>query len=157
MKVAQYSACDTVNGKGIRCSLWVSGCTLNCRGCFSPEAQDFAYGVDYDVDFMDRILRDLSQNYIQGLSILGGHMFELPNYLGCLDLIKKIKFQFPQKDIYVWSGRTLEAIENHSLYQESLNWIDVLIDGPFVESKKDLTLLWRGSSNQRILHRGQDY
>jgi len=84
MNFSAYQDCDTVNGSGIRCSLWVSGCTVGCRGCFSPAAHDFNYGKEYTQEFEDKILEDLKRDFIKGLSILGGHMFEDRNFETCL-------------------------------------------------------------------------
>ncbi len=156
MNYAQYLNFDTVNGSGIRCSLWVSGCTLACKGCFSPESQCFEFGKPYTQDFEDKVIADLAKDYISGLSILGGHMFEEKNIVPCVNLLQRVKRDLG-KDTTVWTGRTLESILKHPPYKEALRFIDVLIDGPFVESLKDSELKWRGSSNQRILISGRDF
>jgi anaerobic ribonucleoside-triphosphate reductase activating protein len=152
MNYSSYINSDTVNGEGIRCSLWVSGCSLNCKGCFNTDSRDFNFGNAYTQEFENIILNDLKKPYISGLSILGGHMFEKGNYEACLSLIKRVKQDFDNKDIYVWSGYTLDIIKQK--YNESLEYIDVLIDGPFIESLLDTTLYLRGSSNQKILKKG---
>ena len=157
MHFAQYNNCDTINGEGIRCSLWVSGCTLKCKGCFSPDAQNFDHGLEFDLAMANRILMDLNQSHIRGLSILGGHMFEEPNIKTCVSFLATVKFKFPKKNVYVWSGLTLDKIQRHSVFVTALEYIDVLIDGPFIESLKDLELPLRGSSNQRVLKKGLDF
>lgn len=156
MNYSQYLDFDTVNGSGIRCSLWVSGCTMACKGCFSPEAQCFDYGKPYTKDFEDKILEDLSKNHISGLSILGGHMYESQNIEVCTSLLQRVKSE-TSKNTTVWTGRTLDSILGHEKYAKSLQFVDTLIDGPFVESLKDTSLKWRGSSNQRILFKGTDF
>lgn len=156
MRYMQYQPCDTVNGSGIRCSLWVSGCTINCKGCFSPKSHKFENGKLYDADFEQMILQDIAKPHISGLSILGGHMFERQNFETCLELVKKVK-SIPGKNVYAWTGHVLSKIQQDSQYAEALDYVDVLIDGPFVESLSSKSLYLCGSSNQRILYRNADF
>lgn len=155
MNYSQYINCDSVNGEGLRCSLWVSGCTLKCKGCFSPKTHDFKYGQEFTNEIEFKIIQDLKQSHISGLSVLGGHMFEILNYDRCLEFLYKVKQEVPEKNIWVWTGLTLDKISKK--FQESLDLIDVLIDGPFIESLKTEKLAWRGSTNQRVLIKGKDF
>ena len=150
MKVAQYFNCDTVNGPGIRVSLFVSGCTVGCKGCFSPKSHSFDYGKEFD---LLQVLEDLRPSHIKGLSILGGHMFERPNIGPCFELLNALRYEFGStRDVWVWTGLTYERLLAIPEYAKALPLIDVLVDGPFVEKLKDRTLPYRGSSNQRIIH-----
>lgn len=148
---------DIANGPGVRVSLFVSGCTHHCPGCFNQETWDFNYGKLFDSDVINEILEALQPSYIHGFSLLGGEPFEYKNQLGVLPLLKEIKHRFPNKDIWCYTGYDFEKdilgdmvpkwIETYDM----LSYIDVLVDGEFVESKKDLALRFRGSSNQRII------
>lgn len=146
------------NGDGIRVSFFVSGCRNHCEGCFSQCTWDFNYGYEYTEDVKKEILKSLSPIYVQGLTILGGEPLEPENQQSVLDLILSVKKEMPQKDIWVYSGFTIEQItgEEPSRCQtpyviDILKNIDVLIDGKFMESKKDISLKFRGSSNQRVI------
>ena len=151
MNYANVKYPDVANGEGVRVSLFVSGCRLNCYNCFNKEAQDFNYGKPYTNETKEYILDKLSLDYIKGLSILGGDPMEVENQKDIAELIKEAKRLFPKKDIWLWTGRVYPNIEFTPYTIDILDNIDYLIDGPFIESKKDLTLKWRGSSNQRIL------
>lgn len=151
MNYANVKYPDVANGEGVRVSLFVSGCRLNCYNCFNKEAQDFDYGKPYTNETKEYILDKLSLDYIKGLSILGGDPMEVENQKDIAELIKEAKRLFPKKDIWLWTGRVYPNIEFTPYTIDILDNIDYLIDGPFIESKKDLTLKWRGSSNQRIL------
>lgn len=151
MNYANVKYPDVANGEGVRVSLFVSGCRLNCYNCFNKEAQNFDYGKPYTNETKEYILDKLSLDYIKGLSILGGDPMEVENQKDIAELIKEAKRLFPKKDIWLWTGRVYPNIEFTPYTIDILDNIDYLIDGPFIESKKDLTLKWRGSSNQRIL------
>lgn len=147
---------DLVNGEGVRCSLFVSGCSHGCDGCFNEEAWDYRSGTEFTEETVLQILNELSKSYVTGLSLLGGDPLMKKNFSTVIDLCKRVRTEFPNKDIWCWSGYTLQEIkENHS--SEILQYCDVLIDGKFENSLKDLTLPFRGSQNQRLLRKGEDY
>ena len=149
MNYANIKHHDVANGPGIRVSLFVSGCTHHCKGCFNAEAWSFTYGEPFTQQTVEEILLALQPAYIQGLSLLGGEPFEPENQPAVLDLVRKVRAAYPEKDIWAYSGYTLEQLQ--TLAPELLAQITVLVDGPFVESQKDLRLAFRGSANQRIL------
>ena len=156
MNYANIKKYDIANGVGVRVSLFVSGCTHHCKGCFNAEAWDFAYGQPYTEATKEEILAALSHEYIAGLSLLGGEPFEPQNQRALLPLLRKFREQYPQKSVWCYSGYTLEtdilAGRAHcEATDEMLSYIDILVDGEFVEEKKDLKLRFRGSSNQRII------
>ena len=158
MNYAAIKWADVANGPGVRVSLFVSGCTHRCPGCFNEEAQDFAYGQPFTRAEEDKIVRALLPAHIKGLSLLGGEPFEPDNQRALLPLLRRVKEKYPEKGIWCYSGYTLES----ELWRDSrarcectdemLSLIDVLVDGPFVEAQKDLNLRFRGSANQRILN-----
>ena len=149
MNYANIKHHDVANGPGIRVSLFVSGCTHHCKGCFNAEAWSFTYGEPFTQQTVEEILLALQPAYIQGLSLLGGEPFEPENQPAVLDLVRQVRAAYPEKDIWAYSGYTLEQLQ--TLAPEMLAQITVLVDGPFVESQKDLRLAFRGSANQRIL------
>lgn len=157
MNYAAIKKHDIANGPGVRVSLFVSGCTHHCPGCFNQETWDFNYGNPFDSDVINEILEALQPSYIRGFSLLGGEPFEYSNQQGLLPLLKEIKQTFPKKDIWCYTGYDYEhhiledMAKKWSETYEILSCIDVLVDGPFVEAKKDLSLKFRGSSNQRII------
>ena len=138
---------DIANGPGIRVSLFVSGCRNHCKGCFQPETWDFKYGKEFDDDAFYSLIEMLRSEHIAGLSILGGDPFEPENLVTVANLCKMVKDIFPNKNIWVWTGYTYEDIKDNDIF----NYIDVLVDGRFEEEHKDLSLSFRGSSNQRII------
>lgn len=148
---------DIANGPGVRVSLFVSGCTHHCPGCFNPETWDFNFGKPFDSDVINEILEALQPPYIYGFTLLGGEPFEYKNQIGVLPLLKEIKHRFPNKDIWCYSGYDFEKdilgdmAKKWTETYDMLSCIDVLVDGEFVEAKKDLALRFRGSSNQRII------
>lgn len=142
---------DISNGEGIRVSLFVSGCTHHCKGCFNPETWDFNYGQKFTEKTISEIINFMSLDYIQGLTVLGGEPFEDQNRPEVLKLIKKVKEVYPQKDIWMYSGYLFEEIQNKEYGQEILSKIDILVDGEFVKERKNLKLKFRGSDNQRII------
>ncbi len=157
MNYAAIKKTDVANGPGVRVSLFVSGCTHYCKGCFNSEAWDFHYGNPYTEEIEEEILKALEPPYIRGLSVLGGEPFEEANRLSVLALLKKAKGRFPQKDIWCYTGYDYEKdllqwiSEGRTEVEELLSLIDVLVDGEFVEEKKNLRLSFRGSENQRLI------
>lgn len=157
MHYGKIRNCDIANGQGVRVSLFVSGCRNHCKNCFQPETWDFDYGTPYTEKTEEYIIQLLSKPYIQGLTILGGEPLEPENQQGLLRLLKRVKSDYPEKDIWCYTGYTLEqALEEGSpcrcdVTDELLSAIDVLVDGRFVEELKNITLKFRGSSNQRII------
>ena len=149
MNYANIKHHDVANGPGIRVSLFVSGCTHHCKGCFNAEAWSFTYGEPFTQQTVEEILLALQPAYIQGLSLLGGEPFEPENQPAVLDLVRQVRAAYPEKDLWAYSGYTLEQLQ--TLAPELLAQITVLVDGPFVESQKDMRLAFRGSANQRIL------
>ncbi len=143
--------CDIANGPGVRVSLFVSGCRNRCPGCFQPETWDFDYGKPFDHEAEEYLFSLLSKDYIKGFSLLGGEPFEPENRKVLIPLLKRIKKQFPKKDIWTFSGYTCEELMEDTECDEMLSMIDVLVDGRFVEALKDITLRFRGSSNQRLI------
>ncbi|WP_056989151.1 anaerobic ribonucleoside-triphosphate reductase activating protein [Lacticaseibacillus camelliae] len=149
--VASYKPFVFVDGEGVRCSIYVSGCRFNCPGCYNKVAQNFHYGTPYTQELEDRIITDLSQSYVQGLTLLGGEPFL--NTQVCLRLCRRVRQEFGHtKDIWSWTGYTWDELMKESDDKlELLKMLDILVDGRFLEAKKDLTLQFRGSSNQRII------
>jgi anaerobic ribonucleoside-triphosphate reductase activating protein len=145
---------DIANGVGVRVSLFVSGCRNHCKGCFQPQTWDFHYGKEFDENTEREIFSYLDHWYIKGFSLLGGEPFEEENQKVLAPFLKRIKNRFPDKDIWCWTGYTLEQLQTvkyTAVTDSMLSCIDVLVDGRFEEDKKDLMLKFRGSSNQRVL------
>ena len=138
---------DTANGLGVRVSLFVSGCRNHCPGCFQPETWDFGYGEPFTKEIEDEIIEALRPSWIQGLSILGGEPMEPENQAALLPFLSRVRRELPDKDIWLYTGYTFEAVSDSEL----LPLVDVLVDGPFVDGQKDISLSFRGSRNQRIL------
>lgn len=157
LNYASIKDCDIANGPGVRVSLFVSGCTHHCKGCFNKEAWDFDYGMPFTQQTIDQILNMLKPGYIKGLTLLGGEPFEPQNQGPIVDLLRQIKKQYPQKSIWAFSGYLFDRdilsgkLGDWEITKEYLSYLDVLVDGPFVEAKKDLMLRFRGSSNQRLI------
>ncbi|MEK5166317.1 anaerobic ribonucleoside-triphosphate reductase activating protein [Paenibacillus sp. FSL R5-0527] len=151
MYIADYKKFDVLNGRGLRNSLFTSGCTHRCKGCFNAAAWNFAYGFPYTREFEDRVIADLQVEGIRvaGLSILGGEPFQ--NVDGLLGLVRRVRAECPGKDIWIWSGYTFEEILADASRTELLAYCDVLIDGRFMLERRNLKLKWRGSENQRVL------
>ena len=157
LNYASIKDCDIANGPGIRISLFVSGCTHHCKGCFNREAWDFDYGTPFTQQTIDEILKMLSPGYIKGLTLLGGEPFEPQNQGPIVELLRQIKAKYPQKSIWAFSGYLFDRdimsghLGDPEITKEYLSYLDVLVDGPFIEAKKDLMLRFRGSSNQRLI------
>ena len=139
---------DIANGPGVRVSLFVSGCRNHCPGCFQPETWDFAYGEPFANANEDEIIAALRPSWIQGLSILGGDPMEPENQEALLPFIRRVKEELPEKDIWLYTGYLLRQVGTSPL----LSYVDVIVDGPFVEAEKDAGLAFRGSRNQQIIH-----
>lgn len=158
MNYGEIKKYDIANGEGIRVSLFVSGCTHHCKGCFNAETWDFQYGKTFDASVENEILHALEPDYISGLSLLGGEPFEPSNQRVLLPFVKKVREQYPQKNIWCYTGYTLETdlLSDNSRARcectdELLSLIDVLVDGEFAEAQKNITLSFRGSENQRLI------
>lgn len=157
MNYATIKNCDIANGPGVRISLFVSGCTHRCKGCFNEVAWDFNYGEPFTEETVEMILKMMAPSYIKGITLLGGEPFEPQNQPALLELVKRIRQNYPEKSIWVFSGYLYEKdilagrLGDPSITRAFLEHIDVLVDGPFVESLKDLSLRFRGSSNQRLI------
>jgi anaerobic ribonucleoside-triphosphate reductase activating protein len=147
MKYGKINKTDIANGPGVRVSLFVSGCRNRCPGCFNPETWSFNYGEDFTRRTLDEILEALRPDYIAGLSILGGDPFEPENIAWVVMLCMIAKEVYPDKTIWVYTGYQYEDLK----YLSVMEYIDVLVDGPFIEAQKDITLKFRGSKNQRII------
>ena len=147
---------DLINGTGVRVSLYVSGCSHGCLGCFNESAWDYRSGTPFGEEQVNTILQELSKPYVEGLTLLGGDPLMPKNISTVMELCKIVKEEFPNKNIWCWTGYTLEEVqENHA--HDILNYVDVLVDGKFVEELKNLRLPFRGSENQRVLRKGIDY
>ena len=148
---------DIANGIGVRVSLFVSGCTHHCKGCFQSETWDFEYGSPYTKMTQQQIMDALNHDYIRGLTLLGGEPFEPENQRALLPFLRKVRAAYPEKNIWAFSGFTYEELLTEGSYprceatEELLSLLDVLVDGRFVEARKDISLRFRGSSNQRLI------
>lgn len=157
MNYAEIKYCDVANGPGVRTSLFVSGCSHHCPGCFNEIAWDFNYGKPFTQDTIDSIIESLKPDYIQGLTLLGGEPFEYSNQKGLLPLVRQVREVLPQKDIWCFTGFLFDKdiIENMCKRwketNELLSYIDVLVDGRFAEELKNLNLKFKGSENQRTI------
>ena len=157
MNYATIKNCDIANGPGVRISLFVSGCTHRCKGCFNEVAWDFDYGQPFTQETIGEILNMLAPPHIAGITLLGGEPFEPQNQPALLDLLRQIKAKMPEKSIWAFSGYLFEKdilagrLGPKEITQEFVSYLDVLVDGPFILEKKDLMLRFRGSSNQRLI------
>ncbi|MDD6175546.1 MAG: anaerobic ribonucleoside-triphosphate reductase activating protein [Firmicutes bacterium] len=156
MNYAAIKYCDIANGTGVRTSLFVSGCTHRCKGCFNAVAWDFNYGDPFGEEEENRILASLAPEYVNGLSLLGGEPFEPQNQPALLQLCRKVRAEFPEKTIWCYTGYLMEEIlagrvGERQTALELLRCLDILVDGEFVEEKKNIRLKFRGSENQRII------
>lgn len=157
MNYATIKNCDIANGPGVRVSLFVSGCTHRCKGCFNEVAWDFDYGQPFTQQTIDSILEMLAPVYIKGLTLLGGEPFEPRNQGPIVELLRQVRKKYPDKSIWAFSGYLFDRdilsgrLGNPEITREYLRYLDVLVDGPFIEAQKNLTLRFRGSDNQRII------
>lgn len=158
MNYATIKPFDIANGLGIRVSIFVSGCTHHCKGCFNSVAWSFDYGERFTEEVEEKILKMCEETYIAGISLLGGEPFEPSNQLGLIGFLRKFKSRFPNKNIWAYSGYLFdkdileEKGKAHTeITDELISYIDVLVDGKFIEELKDISLKFRGSSNQRLI------
>ena len=156
MNYAEIKKFDIANGLGVRVSLFVSGCTHHCKNCFNSIAWDFNYGKAFTEQVENELLEALNNSYIDGLSLLGGEPMEPANQRGLISFLRKVKAHYPNKNIWCYTGYTLEndllsGKAHTEVTDEFLDLIDVLVDGKFIEELKDITLKFRGSSNQRLI------
>ena len=156
MNFATIKKRDIADGPGVRVSLFVSGCTHRCEGCFNEIAWDFDYGAPFTGAVQQELLEALAPDYVQGLTLLGGEPFEPENQRALLPFLKRVREVYPQKNIWCYSGYTLEQLQGESrarceVTDEMLAQLDVLVDGRFVLAKKNIRLRFRGSENQRLI------
>lgn len=154
MEIKKY---DIANGPGVRTSLFVAGCTHHCKGCFNPESWDFKAGREFTEDTIEEIVESMKPDYVKGLTLLGGEPFEPANQQALLPLVKRVKKEFPDKNIWAFSGYLFDKqimdvmAQKYDFTKEFITYIDVLVDGEFHEEEKDLSIVYRGSRNQRII------
>ena len=157
MNYGEIKKTDIANGEGVRVSLFVSGCTHHCKGCFNAETWDFNFGKEFTDEARSEVIDALRPDYIKGLSLLGGEPFEPQNQRVLVGLLREVKSLFPEKDVWCYTGYLLDKeLLNDSrarceVTDEMLSMIDVLVDGEFKQEQKDISLKFRGSSNQRII------
>lgn len=157
MHYGEIKNCDIANGIGVRVTLFVSGCTNRCKGCFQPQTWDFSYGREFTRETEEELLTMLKPAYIKGLTLLGGEPFEPENQRALLPFVKRMKEMYPAKTLWAFSGFTYDEMKQSGSHprcevtDELLDLVDVLVDGRFVEELKDISLRFRGSSNQRII------
>ena len=157
MNYAEIKTCDVANGPGVRVSLFVSGCTHHCEGCFNKETWDFNFGKPFTDEVIDDIIEYMKPDYIKGITLLGGEPLEQTNQQGLLPLLRKIDHIYPEKNIWCFTGYDFEKdiigrmMKEWDETKEFMSYIDVLVDGEFMIDKKDLNLVFKGSSNQRTI------
>ena len=157
MNYAGIKYCDIANGTGCRTVLFVSGCRNACKGCFQPQTWDFGYGEKIKKKVQEEVLKSLEPDYITGITVLGGEPFEPENQKELVPFMRKVVARYPNKNVWAFTGYIYDkdlvagGRRHTEDTDELLSMIDVLVDGPFQEEKKDITLKFRGSSNQRIL------
>ena len=157
MNYASIKNCDIANGPGVRVSLFVSGCTHRCPGCFNEVAWDFEYGEPFTEETIDMIIRMMEPAHIKGLTLLGGEPFEPQNQPNLVKLLRRVKEVYPEKSIWAFSGYLFDKdilawrLGPREITEEYLGYLDVLGDGPFILAKKNLSLRFRGSENQRLI------
>ena len=158
MNFGEIKKCDIANGEGVRVSLFVSGCTHHCKGCFNAQTWDFNFGEEFTKEVEDALLEDLAPSYIVGLTLLGGEPMEPENQRALVPFLRRVKERFPDKTIWCYTGYTYDGdlVEGGRAWcevtDEMLSVIDVLVDGEFVEALKDIRLVFKGSTNQRIIN-----
>lgn len=160
MNYAAIKWTDIANGEGVRISLFVSGCTHRCKNCFNEVAWDFSYGRPFDEEIRKEILERLGVPFIAGLSLLGGEPLEPQNQVELFPFVKEVKQKYPDKNIWCYTGYTFDPVSgelnekraNTAVTKELISLFDVLVDGPFIEELKKITLKFRGSSNQHVLN-----
>ena len=148
MRYNKIRKMDISNGPGVRVSIFVQGCTFNCKNCFNPETHDFNGGEEFTDDIIEKVLSLCEKDYVEGLSILGGEPMHPKNLEGVTKLAKKFKQKFPNKNLWAWTGF---LFDNYLKDKEICKYLDVLVDGQYVDELHDPTLKWKGSSNQRVI------
>ena len=151
MNYEKIDKCSVSNGLGVRTILWVSGCDVHCKSCHNQSTWDFNSGIPFTDDTMQELLYDLSKPYIKGLTLSGGHPLDPHNISEVYKIVKRVKMVFPNKDIWIYSGYTWEDIVQNDTLKEILKYTDVLVDGAYIDELRDISLAFRGSSNQRII------
>ena len=157
MYYGNLKKCDIANGIGVRVTLFVSGCTNHCPDCFQPQTWDFHFGRPFTADTEREIFAELDKSYVDGLTVLGGEPFEPENQRVLVPFVRRVRETYPQKTVWAFSGFTLEELRTEGSHprceatDELLSMLDVLVDGRFVEALKDISLRFRGSSNQRLI------
>ena len=151
MNYEKIDKCSVSNGLGVRTVLWVSGCDVHCKSCHNQSTWDFNSGIPFTEETMQELLYDLSKPYIKGLTLSGGHPLDPHNAPKVLEIVKRVKMVFPNKDIWIYSGYVWENIIKDETLKEILKYTDVLVDGAYVDELRDISLPFRGSSNQRII------
>ncbi len=157
MHYCNIKNCDIANGVGVRVSLFVSGCRNHCKNCFQPETWAFDYGEEFTVETEEKLLKMLAPSYIKGLTVLGGEPMEPENQKALLPFLRRVKAAYPDKTIWLYSGFTFEEMHDPASRAHTdctdgiLSLLDVLVDGRFVEEKKNISLRFRGSENQRLI------
>ncbi len=157
MNYAEIKNCDIANGPGVRVTLFVSGCTHHCEGCFNQETWDFQYGQPFTQKTQERILTELAKDYIAGLTLLGGEPLEPGNWQVLMPLVREVKERYPDKDIWCYTGYLFDrdilgtSCERWEQMEAFLSYLDVIVDGEFILAQKDISLRFRGSTNQRII------
>ena len=158
MNYATIKNCDIANGPGVRVSLFVSGCTHRCPGCFNEVAWDFEYGEPFTEQTIEMIIKMMEPAHIKGLTLLGGEPFEPQNQPALVELLRRVKAAYPEKSIWAFSGYLFDKdiltwrLGKREITEEFLSYLDVLVDGPFIQAKKNLSLRFRGSENQRLIN-----
>jgi anaerobic ribonucleoside-triphosphate reductase activating protein len=154
MNIAAIKNFDVGNGDGVRVSVFVSGCSIHCKGCHNQEAWDYNFGQKFDNELKDKIFKMCEDENITGLSILGGEPFDTNNREEVLKFIEEFKSKF-KKDVWIWTGFTLEQLKQgkNPIDLKIVSLVDAIIDGPYIEEKRDITLKYRGSTNQRVFIR----
>ena len=147
MRYHKIRKMDISNGPGVRVSFFVQGCTFHCKNCFNPETHSFEGGKEFTKNTIEQLLKLCKEDYIKGLSILGGEPLHPKNIKETMHLVKRMKEEYPNKSIWVWTGFLMENI----VEKEILKYIDVLVDGQYKDELHDPTLKWRGSKNQRVI------
>ena len=151
MNYEKIDKCSVSNGSGVRAVLWISGCGIHCRNCHNQQTWDFNSGIPFTEETMQELLYDLSKPYIKGCTLSGGHPLDPHNAPKVLEIVKRVKMVFPNKDIWIYSGYVWEDIIKDETLREILKYTDVLVDGAYVDELRDISLAFRGSSNPRII------
>ena len=151
MNYEKIDKCSVSNGLGVRTVLWISGCNIHCKNCHNQSTWDFNSGIPFTEETMQEILYDLSKPYIKGLTLSGGHPLDPHNAPKVLEIVKRVKMVFPNKDIWIYSGYEWENIIKDETLKEILKYTDVLVDGAYIDELRDISLAFRGSGNQRII------